>query len=118
MSNVETKRLRTNHTIQKQTLKALHQAKKRRTEDKWKKLALPLYLLTYYSIYYRSLIQFLAKGCTNTGWLYKLPSLLIQNRIYTPRYLRSLRCIGTCPFQSLRLAEGRAMMMMMMMIDK
>ncbi|GBP33475.1 hypothetical protein EVAR_29221_1 [Eumeta japonica] len=28
--------------------------------------------------------MFLAKGCTNTGWLYKLPSLLIQNRIYTP----------------------------------
>ncbi|GBP26067.1 hypothetical protein EVAR_20083_1 [Eumeta japonica] len=23
-------------------------------------------------------------GCTNTGWLYKLPSLVIQNRIYTP----------------------------------
>ncbi|GBP30884.1 NFX1-type zinc finger-containing protein 1 [Eumeta japonica] len=59
MSNVETKRLRMNHTnIQKQTLKALHQAKK--TEN------------------------FLAKGCTNTVWLYKLPSLLIQNRIYTP----------------------------------
>ncbi|GBP83373.1 hypothetical protein EVAR_91046_1 [Eumeta japonica] len=30
----------------------------------------PLYLLTHYSIYYLSRIQFLAKGCTNTGWLY------------------------------------------------
>ncbi|GBP34690.1 hypothetical protein EVAR_31559_1 [Eumeta japonica] len=86
MSNVETKRLRTNHTnIQKQTLKALHQAKKtengRQMEETCPFL---LYLLTHYSIYYPSLIQFLAKGCTNTGWLYKLPSLLIQNRIYTP----------------------------------
>ncbi|GBP54328.1 hypothetical protein EVAR_38562_1 [Eumeta japonica] len=32
----------------------------------------------------KPLCDFLAKGCTNTGWLYKLPSLLIQNRIYTP----------------------------------
>ncbi|GBP42950.1 hypothetical protein EVAR_96447_1 [Eumeta japonica] len=72
MSNVETKRLRTNHTnTQKQTLKALHQAKKtengRQMEETCPFL---LYLLTHYSIYYPSLIQFLAKGCTNTGWLY------------------------------------------------
>ncbi|GBP46010.1 hypothetical protein EVAR_24203_1 [Eumeta japonica] len=44
-SNVETKRLRMNHTnFQKQRLKALHQSIKRRTEDKWKKLALSNYI--------------------------------------------------------------------------
>ncbi|GBP48268.1 hypothetical protein EVAR_42988_1 [Eumeta japonica] len=64
MSNVETKRLRMNHTnIQKQTLKALHQAKKtengRQMEETCPFL---LYLLTHYSIYYPSLIQFLTKG--------------------------------------------------------
>ncbi|GBP72792.1 hypothetical protein EVAR_4676_1 [Eumeta japonica] len=101
MSNVETKRLRTNHTnIQKQTLKALHQAKKtengRQMEETCPFL---LYLLTHYSIYYPSLIQFLAKGCTNTGWLYKLPSLLIQNRIYTPPDIyASFGVSGLVPF--------------------
>ncbi|GBP65070.1 hypothetical protein EVAR_46864_1 [Eumeta japonica] len=39
----------------------------------------------------------------------------MQTRTYTPPDIYSLRCIGTCPFQSLRLAEGRAMMVMTMM---
>ncbi|GBP48647.1 hypothetical protein EVAR_103011_1 [Eumeta japonica] len=87
MSNVETKRLRTNHTnIQKQTLKALQQAKKtengRQMEETCPFL---LYLLTHYSIYYPSLIQFLAKGCMNTDWLYT-PSLLIRARTCTLPY--------------------------------
>ncbi|GBP76917.1 hypothetical protein EVAR_52606_1 [Eumeta japonica] len=74
-----------NHiNIKKQTLKALHQAKKTENGRQMEETRpFPLYLLTH-SIYYPSLIQFLAKGCTNTGWLYKLPSLPIQNRTYTP----------------------------------
>ncbi|GBP91884.1 hypothetical protein EVAR_101008_1 [Eumeta japonica] len=47
-----------------------HQAKEMKNEEKQRNIPSPLYLLTPYSIYYLSRIQFLAKGCTNTGWLY------------------------------------------------
>ncbi|GBP35806.1 hypothetical protein EVAR_20662_1 [Eumeta japonica] len=50
-------------------VKACTKQRKRRTKEKQKEHTFPLYLLTHYSIYYLSRIQFLAKGCTNTGWL-------------------------------------------------
>ncbi|GBP75238.1 hypothetical protein EVAR_45437_1 [Eumeta japonica] len=51
-------------------VKACTKQRKRRTKEKQRNIPSPLYLLTHYSIYYLSRIQFLAKGCTNTGWLY------------------------------------------------
>ncbi|GBP85911.1 hypothetical protein EVAR_83524_1 [Eumeta japonica] len=78
-------------------VKACTKQRKRRTKEKQKEHTFPLYLLTHYSIYYLSRIQFLAKGCTNTGWLYT-PSLLIQARTYTPRYLRPFGVSGLVPF--------------------
>ncbi|GBP11017.1 hypothetical protein EVAR_79696_1 [Eumeta japonica] len=51
-------------------VKACNQAKETKNERETKEHTFPLYLLTHYSIYYLSRIQFLAKGCTNTGWLY------------------------------------------------
>ncbi|GBP96243.1 hypothetical protein EVAR_70936_1 [Eumeta japonica] len=98
---------------QKRTLKALHRVKKmknKRLTGKTNLLQISYTYKRYYNgnqeeqsklkirkvvdeLYQLSLApkvylskenEFLAKGCTNTGWLYKLPSLLIRNKIYTP----------------------------------
>ncbi|GBP45777.1 hypothetical protein EVAR_76082_1 [Eumeta japonica] len=54
-----------------QTLKALNKAKKTENGRQMKETCpFPLYLLTHYSIYYLSRIQFLAKGCTKSTGLF------------------------------------------------
>ncbi|GBP47912.1 hypothetical protein EVAR_33629_1 [Eumeta japonica] len=90
---MEMKKPRMNYTnSQKRTPKALHRVKKMKNRRLTGKTNL-LQISYTYKRYYNGnqeeqsklkIRKFLAKGCTNTGWLYKLPSLLIQNRIYTP----------------------------------
>ncbi|GBP19111.1 hypothetical protein EVAR_83424_1 [Eumeta japonica] len=66
-------------------VKACTKQKKRRTKEKWKENTLLAIFIDTLSITYPRL-KFLAKGCTNTGWIYTSVTAIQVNLIQARTY--------------------------------